>query len=85
MGRTMYSRIPKSVVPVRNLDKLPIPPLTLRFLPVPLFWTQPGYSLKPAPQLSPDRTHDQHLNAISRHLDRTVRSYGPHVRVHAIE
>ena len=47
---------------------------------VPLFWTQSGYSLKPAPLLSPERTHDQNLDALKRHFERTVPKYGPHVR-----
>lgn len=49
---------------------------------VPLFWGQPGYSLKPAPVLSPDRTHAQNLDAIRRHFTKTVTRYGPHVRFH---
>ncbi|EJD44199.1 hypothetical protein AURDEDRAFT_145215 [Auricularia subglabra TFB-10046 SS5] len=52
---------------------------------IPLFWTQPGYSLKPAPQLSADRTHDQNLDAIRRHLERTIRTYGPHTIINLAE
>jgi hypothetical protein len=47
---------------------------------VPLYWAQPGLSLKPAPVLSADRTHDQQLNAIRRHFERVVPQYGPNVR-----
>jgi hypothetical protein len=47
---------------------------------VPLFWTQSGYSLKPPPLLSPERTHEQNLDALKRHFERTVPKYGPHVR-----
>ncbi|KAH7103991.1 SacI homology domain-containing protein [Auriculariales sp. MPI-PUGE-AT-0066] len=57
----------------------------MRIRVIPLFWKQPGYSLKPAPQLSPDRTHAQNLDAISRHLERTVRTYGPHNIVNLAE
>jgi len=49
-------------------------------LPVPLFWTQSGYSLKPPPLLSPERTHDQNFDALKRHFDRTIPKYGPLVR-----
>lgn len=48
-------------------------------LAVPLFWTQSGYSLKPPPVLAPDRTHDQNLEALSKHFKRTLPLYGPHV------
>lgn len=46
---------------------------------IPLFWTQVGYGLKPAPVMAPERTHDQNLDAIRRHFERTVPKYGPHV------
>jgi hypothetical protein len=49
--------------------------------PVPLFWTQSGAGLKPAPQLSPETTHHQNLKALSRHFKRTLSTYGPHVSV----
>ncbi|KAH9930723.1 SacI homology domain-containing protein [Fomitopsis serialis] len=45
---------------------------------IPLYWKQEGYSLKPAPQLAPDRTHDQNLDAIRRHFQKTLAVYGPH-------
>ena len=47
---------------------------------VPLFWNQPGYSLKPAPALSPDRSREQNLDALKRHLQRLLQRYGPLVR-----
>lgn len=43
---------------------------------VPLFWTQSGYGLKPPPQLSKDRTHEQTINALKRHMTRIVNNYG---------
>jgi hypothetical protein len=46
-----------------------------------LFWTQSGPGLKPAPQLSQERTHQQHLKALSRHFTRTLPAYGPHVSI----
>ncbi|KZV92152.1 hypothetical protein EXIGLDRAFT_836634 [Exidia glandulosa HHB12029] len=52
---------------------------------IPLYWSQPGYSLKPAPQLSPDRTHAQNLDAVKRHLERTIKTYGPHTIVNLAE
>ncbi|KIM79647.1 hypothetical protein PILCRDRAFT_823187 [Piloderma croceum F 1598] len=52
---------------------------------IPLFWTQSGYSLKPAPLLSPERTHDQNLDALKRHFERTVPKYGPHSIVNLAE
>lgn len=47
---------------------------------VPLFWSQPGYSLKPAPVLAADRTRSQHLDALRRHFQKIVGQYGPSVR-----
>lgn len=47
--------------------------------PVPLYWQQSGYSLKPAPSLSTERTHDQNLDALRRHFQKTAGRYGPHV------
>lgn len=47
--------------------------------PVPLFWTQTGYGLKPPPVLSPERSHDQNLVALRRHFSKTISRYGPHV------
>ncbi|EKM55175.1 uncharacterized protein PHACADRAFT_184007 [Phanerochaete carnosa HHB-10118-sp] len=44
---------------------------------VPLFWSQSGYGLRPAPVLSPDRTHVQNLDALKRHLQRLLQRYGP--------
>ncbi|KAH9945870.1 SacI homology domain-containing protein [Epithele typhae] len=44
---------------------------------IPLYWNQQGAGLKPAPQLDPDRTHDQNSRAISRHLSRVTAAYGP--------
>ncbi|KAF9469322.1 SacI homology domain-containing protein [Collybia nuda] len=44
---------------------------------IPLFWTQSGYGLKPPPLLAPDRPHDQNLNVLKRHFERTVPLYGP--------
>ncbi|KAJ7172335.1 SacI homology domain-containing protein [Mycena filopes] len=52
---------------------------------VPLFWTQSGYGLKPPPLLAADRTHDQHLDALKRHFQRTVPKYGPHTIVNLAE
>ncbi|KAJ7125465.1 SacI homology domain-containing protein [Mycena crocata] len=52
---------------------------------IPLFWTQTGYGLKPPPLLAADRTHDQHLDAIKRHFERTVPKYGPHMVVNLAE
>lgn len=51
---------------------------------IPLYWTQTGYSLKPPPLLSPERTHVQNLDALKRHFERTVPLYGPHVRTFSI-
>lgn len=36
--------------------------------------------MKPAPVLTPERTHDQNLDAIRRHFTKTSARYGPHVR-----
>lgn len=55
-------------------------PLIIFSFLVPLFWTQTGYGLKPPPLLATDRTHEQHLDALKRHFERTVPKYGPHVR-----
>ncbi|KAI0636699.1 SacI homology domain-containing protein [Trametes polyzona] len=44
---------------------------------IPLFWNQQGMALKPAPQLNPERTHDQNLRAIQQHLSKTTAVYGP--------
>ncbi|KAI1794623.1 SacI homology domain-containing protein [Ganoderma leucocontextum] len=44
---------------------------------IPLFWIQQGMALKPAPQLDPERTHDQNLRTIHQHLDNIVTAYGP--------
>ncbi|KAI0362423.1 hypothetical protein OH77DRAFT_1467127 [Trametes cingulata] len=44
---------------------------------IPLFWNQQGMALKPAPQLNPERTHDQNLHAIQQHLSKTTAIYGP--------
>ncbi|EFI28328.1 hypothetical protein CC1G_13857 [Coprinopsis cinerea okayama7 len=52
---------------------------------IPLFWTQSGYSLKPPPVLESDRTHQQHLDALSRHFKRTIPVYGPHTIVNLAE
>ncbi|KDQ60929.1 hypothetical protein JAAARDRAFT_124474 [Jaapia argillacea MUCL 33604] len=52
---------------------------------IPLFWTQSGYSLKPAPMLSPERTPDQNLGAIKRHFEKTVSRYGPNTAVNLAE
>ncbi|KAI0273575.1 SacI homology domain-containing protein [Gloeopeniophorella convolvens] len=52
---------------------------------IPLFWTQSGSGLKPAPQLSPDVTHQQNLQALTRHFKRTVPAYGPHTIVNLAE
>ncbi|KAJ3576644.1 hypothetical protein NP233_g298 [Leucocoprinus birnbaumii] len=52
---------------------------------IPLFWTQTGYGLKPPPVLASDRTHEQNLDAIGRHLKRTLSSYGPHTIVNLAE
>ncbi|KAF8212087.1 SacI homology domain-containing protein [Mycena galopus ATCC 62051] len=52
---------------------------------IPLFWTQTGYGLKPPPLLATDRTHDQHIDALKRHFQRTVPKYGPHTIVNLAE
>lgn len=52
---------------------------------IPLFWTQSGYSLKPAPTLSPERTREQNIDALSRHFKRTLPPYGPHTVVNLAE
>ncbi|KAL5511494.1 hypothetical protein ACEPAH_4711 [Sanghuangporus vaninii] len=52
---------------------------------IPLFWTQSGYSLKPPPVLSPERTHDQNLGALRRHFSKTISRYGPHTIVNLAE
>ncbi|KAL1944714.1 hypothetical protein VTO73DRAFT_3144 [Trametes versicolor] len=44
---------------------------------IPLFWNQQGMALKPAPQLNPERTHDQNLRAIQQHLGKVTAAYGP--------
>ncbi|OSD08576.1 hypothetical protein PYCCODRAFT_1429632 [Trametes coccinea BRFM310] len=44
---------------------------------IPLYWNQQGMALKPAPQLNPERTHDQNLRAIQQHLEKTKSMYGP--------
>ncbi|KAI0345325.1 hypothetical protein BDW22DRAFT_1426997 [Trametopsis cervina] len=44
---------------------------------IPLFWSQTGYNLKPAPVLSPDRSHSQNLDTLRRHLERLLPRYGP--------
>ncbi|KAI0797649.1 SacI homology domain-containing protein [Abortiporus biennis] len=52
---------------------------------IPLFWNQPGYSLKPAPVLTTDRTHAQNMDAMKRHFTRTISLYGPHTIVNLAE
>ncbi|KAH9043290.1 SacI homology domain-containing protein [Lactarius pseudohatsudake] len=52
---------------------------------IPLFWTQSGPGLKPAPQLSPGATRQQNLKALSRHFKRTLPTYGPHTIVNLAE
>ncbi|KAJ7097797.1 SacI homology domain-containing protein [Mycena belliarum] len=52
---------------------------------IPLFWTQSGYGLKPPPLIATDRTHDQHLDVIKRHFQRTLPKYGPHTIVNLAE
>ncbi|TFK54747.1 hypothetical protein OE88DRAFT_1777920 [Heliocybe sulcata] len=52
---------------------------------IPLFWSQPGYSLKPAPVLSPERTQEQNLDAIRRHFQKVVSKYGPTTIVNLAE
>ncbi|ESK89839.1 hypothetical protein Moror_824 [Moniliophthora roreri MCA 2997] len=52
---------------------------------IPLFWTQAGYGLKPPPVLSTERTHQQHLDAMKRHFQRTLPWYGPHTVVNLAE
>ena len=51
---------------------------------VPLFWTQSGYGLKPAPQLSTSQTPEQNIRTLRRHFERTLPVDGPHVRVLSI-
>ncbi|KAH9981344.1 SacI homology domain-containing protein [Lactifluus volemus] len=52
---------------------------------IPLFWTQSSAGLKPPPQLSPDATHEQNLKALTRHFQRTLPTYGPHIIVNLAE
>ncbi|KAH9952101.1 SacI homology domain-containing protein, partial [Amylocystis lapponica] len=52
---------------------------------IPLYWNQQGYGLKPAPQLSPDRTHAQNLDALRRHFEHIVPNYGPPTIVNLAE
>ncbi|KAF8809044.1 hypothetical protein BYT27DRAFT_7163377 [Phlegmacium glaucopus] len=52
---------------------------------IPLFWTQTGYGLKPPPMLSADRTHAQNLDALKRHFQNTIPSFGPHTVVNLAE
>ncbi|KAI0062325.1 hypothetical protein BV25DRAFT_670160 [Artomyces pyxidatus] len=52
---------------------------------IPIYWSQSGYSLKPPPQLSKNQTHEQNLDALSRHFKRTLPAYGPHTIVNLAE
>ncbi|KAH7889626.1 SacI homology domain-containing protein [Phlebopus sp. FC_14] len=52
---------------------------------VPLFWTQSGYSMKPPPVLSPERTPEQNMDTLKRHFKRTIAVYGPHTVVNLAE
>ncbi|KAI0032266.1 SacI homology domain-containing protein [Vararia minispora EC-137] len=52
---------------------------------IPLFWTQSGYGLKPAPQLSPSQTRAQNLAALKRHFGHIVPVYGPSTIVNLAE
>ncbi|KAF8559644.1 hypothetical protein OG21DRAFT_1594475 [Imleria badia] len=52
---------------------------------VPLYWTQSGYSMKPPPVLSPECTSEQNSDAMKRHLQRTIATYGPHTIVNLAE
>ncbi|KAL0565241.1 hypothetical protein V5O48_016787 [Marasmius crinis-equi] len=52
---------------------------------IPLFWNQAGYGLKPPPVISSERTHQQHLDAIRRHFQRTIPRYGPHSVINLAE
>lgn len=52
---------------------------------IPLFWTQLGYGLKPPPILSSDRTRVQNMDALKRHFQNTIPSYGPHTIVNLAE
>ncbi|KAF9014086.1 SacI homology domain-containing protein [Cyathus striatus] len=52
---------------------------------IPLYWTQGGYGLKPPPVLASDRTHQQNLDAMKKHLNRTIPQYGPHTIVNLAE
>ncbi|KAF7323093.1 hypothetical protein HMN09_00089400 [Mycena chlorophos] len=52
---------------------------------IPLYWTQTGFGLKPPPLLDNERTHEQHLDAMRRHFQRTVPKYGPLVAVNLAE
>ncbi|KAJ3920013.1 SacI homology domain-containing protein [Lentinula edodes] len=52
---------------------------------IPLFWTQNGYGLKPPPLVSAERTHEQHLNTMNRHFQKTIPRYGPHTVVNLAE
>ncbi|KAJ7219415.1 SacI homology domain-containing protein [Mycena pura] len=66
-----------------GICRLFVPPLIACL--VPLFWTQTGFGLKPPPLLDTERTHEQNLDAISRHFQRTVPKYGPHMAINLAE
>ncbi|KAF9265526.1 hypothetical protein L218DRAFT_957123 [Marasmius fiardii PR-910] len=44
---------------------------------IPLFWNQASYGLKPHPVVSAERTHQQHLDVLRRHFQRSIPRYGP--------
>ncbi len=56
-----------------------LPAHHIRHCAVPLFWMQSGYSLKPPPVISSERTHDQHLSTLKHRFWKTLPHYGPHV------
>ncbi|CCA69257.1 related to SAC1-recessive suppressor of secretory defect [Serendipita indica DSM 11827] len=44
---------------------------------IPLFWSQPGYGLKPPPQLDSTKTSEQNSQAMRAHLANAIARYGP--------
>ncbi|KAG8963113.1 hypothetical protein FRC03_003389 [Tulasnella sp. 419] len=50
---------------------------------IPLFWSQPGTSLKPPPRL--DKPWEESMDILSRHFERTIKSYGPITAVNLAE
>jgi hypothetical protein len=77
-GRRIYFPMSKYEAQVGCAEKV-VERIADRFSIVPLYWTQPGYGLKPAPTLDPERTPEQHLNVLKAHFEKSVQRYGPNV------